>query len=396
MGSIGSIYGGLSGKRKADFKGGNARYVTFLSVLENVILDIRHTGSVHVRPGELQNCVQKGDLLFNGSSETPGDLAIGAVMGQQLDNLYLNSFCFGFRIHNKNEYFPLFLAYYFRGSVGRAIMNTLAQGYTRYNMSKRQFLGLELYLPPCDEQRAIAEVLSDVDGLIGALDALIAKKRAIKQAAMQQLLTGKTRLPGFNGEWETKHIGEVVELCSEKNNLGTDMPVLTCSKHLGFVDSLSYFNHQIFSNDLSSYKIIRRGHIGFPMNHVEEGSIGLQDLYDVALVSPIYVVCAPKDWVDSYFLHRLLKLDTYRQVFAKATTSSINRRGSLRWPAFSKIRVTLPPLDEQRAVASILSDMEAEVAILEHRRDKTRAIKQGIMQQLLTGGGEVSTVRYNL
>ncbi len=385
MGTIGSVYGGLSGKNKADFEGGNARYVTFRGILENVILDDHNTASVHVRSGESQNSVLKGDLLFNASSETPGDLAIGAVMGQQLDNLYLNSFCFGFRIHDKKEYLPLFLAYYFRGSVGRDIMNVLAQGSTRYNMSKGQFFALELSIPPWAEQHAIAEVLSDVDGLIGALDALIAKKRAIKQAAMQQLLTGRIRLPGFSGEWETNQIGDVVSLCSEKNNLGTDIPVLTCSKHLGFVDSLSYFKNQVFSKDLSSYKIIRRGQIGYPINHVEEGSIGLQDLYDVALVSPIYVVCSPKEGINSFFLHRLLKLDSYRQQFANATTSSINRRGSLRWPAFSKIRVALPPIDEQVVIAAVLSDMDAEIGALEQRWDKTRAIKQGMMQQLLTG-----------
>lgn len=385
MGNIGSVYGGLSGKNKADFEAGNARFVTFRGILENVILDDQNTASVHVRPGELQNSVLKGDLLFNASSETPGDLAIGAVMGQQVDNLYLNSFCFGFRIRDKKEHLPLFLAYYFRGSVGRDIMNVLAQGSTRYNLSKGQFLALELSIPPWEEQRAITEVLSDVDGLIDALDALIAKKRAIKQATMQQLLTGKTRLPGFSGAWETKQIGDVVSLSSEKNHLGTNIPVLTCSKHLGFVDSLSYFKNQVFSKDLSSYKIIRRGQIGYPINHVEEGSIGLQDLYDVALVSPIYVVCSPKGDINSFFLHRLLKLDSYRQQFATATTSSINRRGSLRWPAFSKIRVTLPPIDEQIAIAEVLSDMETEISALENRLDKTRAIKQGMMQQLLTG-----------
>lgn len=227
--------------------------------------------------------------------------------------------------------------------------------------------------------------MRSIDGLIDALDALIAKKRAIKQATMQQLLTGKTRLPGFSGDWETKPIGAVVSPCIEKNHLGTNIPVLTCSKHLGFVDSLSYFKNQVFSKDLSNYKIIRRGQIGYPANHVEEGSIGLQDLYDVALVSPIYVVFSPNEGISSFFLHRLLKLNSYRQQFATATTSSINRRGSLRWPAFSKIRVTLPPIDEQVAIAEVLSDMETEISALENRLDKTRAIKQGMMQQLLTG-----------
>ena len=194
MGQIGSIYGGLSGKNKSDFEGGNAHYVTFLGVLENVILDVRHTERVNVKQGESQNSVMKGDLLFNASSETPGDLAIGAVVGEQLDNLYLNSFCFGFRIHDQNKYMPLFFAYYFRGSVGRAIMNALAQGATRYNMSKSQFRDLELSIPSGNEQRAIAAVLSDMDADITALEQRRNKTIAIKQGMMQQLLTGKVRL----------------------------------------------------------------------------------------------------------------------------------------------------------------------------------------------------------
>ncbi len=194
MGQIGSIYGGLSGKTKIDFEGGNARYVTFLGVLENVILDVRYTESVHIGQGESQNFVMKNDLLFNASSETPGDLAIGAVMGEQLDNLYLNSFCFGFRIHDKDKYVPLFLAYFFRGNVGRDIMNALAQGATRYNLSKSQFRALELSIPSGEEQRAITTVLSDMDAEIAALEHRRDKTIAIKQGIMQQLLTGKARL----------------------------------------------------------------------------------------------------------------------------------------------------------------------------------------------------------
>ena len=243
----------------------------------------------------------------------------------------------------------------------------------------------QLLLPSPDEQRAIAEALSDVDGLIESLELLIAKRRTIKIAAMQRLLTGKTRLPGFSVKWEIRKIAEVANPRREKNNLAEDLPVLTCSKHLGFIDSLSYFKNQIFSKDISGYKIIKRGDIGYPANHIEEGSIGLQSLYDVALVSPICVVCSPAEGVDNYFLHRLLKLDHYRQKFATATMFSIDRRGSLKWSAFSQIDVSLPAIDEQRAIATVLSDMDAEIAALEQRRDKTRALKQGMMQQLLTG-----------
>ena len=227
--------------------------------------------------------------------------------------------------------------------------------------------------------------MGDADALIESLEQLLAKKRQIKKGAMQELLTGKKRLPGFSSEWNTKKIAEVATACMEKNALAEDLPVLTCSKHLGFVDSLSYFKNQVFSKDLSGYKIIRRGQIGYPANHIEEGSIGLQDLYDVALVSPIYVVCCAKEGTNSYFLHKLLKLDSYRQEFAIATTSSVDRRGSLRWPAFSEIVVNLPHIEEQAAIATILSDMDAEIAALEARLSKARQIKRGMMQELLTG-----------
>ena len=115
-------------------------------------------------------------------------------MGEQLDNLYLNSFCFGFRIHDKEEFSSLFLAYLFRGTVGRSIMNALAQGATRYNMSKSQFLALEPPIPAYDEQLAIASVLSDMDAEIAAVENRRDKTIAIKQGMMQQLLTGRVRL----------------------------------------------------------------------------------------------------------------------------------------------------------------------------------------------------------
>ena len=386
LGEIGEI-SGAGVDKKVNPNEVPVRLVNYLDVYNKTFLyskDLTH--EVSARRDQVRHCaVEKGDIFFTPTSEVPDDIGRSAVAMEEIpDGVYSYHVV---RLRLKTDWDLYFRAYAFDTNefLNQASRECYGSG-TRYVISLPKFRAMIVRFPPTvEEQRAIAKVLSDVDGLIGTLDALIAKKRAIKQAAMQQLLTGKTRLPGFTREWETRQIGDVVNLCSEKNNLAADIPVLTCSKHLGFVDSLSYFKNQIFSNDLSDYKIIRRGQIGYPMNHVEEGSIGLQDLYDVALVSPIYVVCSPRDGVNSYFLHRLLKLDFYRQEFAKATTSSIDRRGSLRWRAFSKIRVTLPPIDEQGAIASVLSDMEAEVAALERRRDKTRAIKQGMMQQLLTG-----------
>ena len=194
VGEFGTTYAGLTGKTKSDFWVGQARYVTFLNVLENVVVDPSRYEQVHVGSRECQNQIRYGDILFNGTSETPDDLAIAAVMQTDEENIFLNSFCFGFKVHDTSENLPLFLAYYFRGPSGRRIMRSLAQGATRYNISKKQFLALSLSLPPSDEQKAIATILSDIDAEIAGLEVRLEKAQNLKQAMMQELLTGKTRL----------------------------------------------------------------------------------------------------------------------------------------------------------------------------------------------------------
>ena len=399
MGHIGTIYGGLSGKSKVDFGSGNARYVTFLGVLENVILDVRHTERVHVGRGESQNPVLKGDLLFNASSETPGDLAIGAVMREQLDNLYLNSFCFGFRIHDKNRYVPLFLAYFFRGTVGRDIMNALAQGATRYNMSKSQFRALELSIPCGDEQRAIAEALSDVDGLLNALEALIAKKQAIKQATMQQLLTGKTCLPGFSGAWERGILADFGVFQS-----GSGFPLAFQGHQSGDypffkVSDLSGEGNQLFMNRANHYisEDVRRklGAIRFKPGSIVFAKIGAAIFLErkrllsqeSCLDNNMMAFTLTNDFACPRFFHYIfLHIELGKLVSTTALPALSGRH-------IGAVSILIPPLAEQQAISSILSDMDAEIAALEQRRDKTRAIKQGMMQQLLTGRVRLSESR---
>jgi len=134
MGDLGSTYGGLSGKSKQDFGHGNSLYVPFTNVMANVVVDVDNLEKVDVR--EAQNNLALGDLLFNGSSETPEEVCFSALVSADIRKLYLNSFCFGFRSNQKNAYLPLYLAYWFRSEVGRAAVLVMAQGSTRYNISK--------------------------------------------------------------------------------------------------------------------------------------------------------------------------------------------------------------------------------------------------------------------
>lgn len=194
LGKIGFTFSGLTGKTKNDFGTGNAKYITFLNVLNNPILKSDLFEEVTIKQGERQNSCHKGDLFFNTSSETPEEVGICAMLETEQDSLYLNSFCFGYRL-NDNNIVPEYLAYYFRSNEGRKLMRVLAQGVTRYNMSKSAFNNAKILMPMnAVEQKAIADVLKNMDKEMETIEAKKVKYVQIRQGMMQQLLTGKIRL----------------------------------------------------------------------------------------------------------------------------------------------------------------------------------------------------------
>ncbi|MBO8169195.1 MAG: restriction endonuclease subunit S [Thermoanaerobacteraceae bacterium] len=194
MGNIGVTYGGLTNKTKADFIDGNSLYIPFLNIMNNPVVDINSLECVRIDSDERQNKVEKGDLFFNTSSETPEEIGMCAVLLDDIKDLYLNSFCFGYRLNKASECDPLFLVYFFRSEYGRQLFYSLAQGSTRYNLSKDSFNKLEILCPNFEEQNAIAQVLSEMDSEIEALENKLEKYKAIKQGMMQELLTGRIRL----------------------------------------------------------------------------------------------------------------------------------------------------------------------------------------------------------
>lgn len=187
VGNLGTTYSGLSGKTKDDFGQGDATFITFLNVLTNAKIDTSILEPVKVSKGEHQNEVKKGDLLFNTSSETPEEVGMCAVMDDELENVYLNSFCFGFRITDKNID-PTFIAYLMRSHIGRKIMSILAQGATRYNLSKNNFCKTELLLPKFKtEQAAIGNYFSSLDKQITLQTLRLEKLKQIKYACLDNM-----------------------------------------------------------------------------------------------------------------------------------------------------------------------------------------------------------------
>lgn len=194
LGDLGKTYGGLTGKSGEDFGSGNAEFITFVDVMANVQIDGTKTSKVRVKDGERQNTVRVGDLLFNGSSETPDELALCSAVASVGPDTYLNSFCFGFRPRSTSTLDPNFLAYLFRGTPGRNLLQALAQGATRYNLSKSQFRELTLLLPEVDEQQRIAQYIRDADVAIDTVKMRLRHMQLVKHGMMQELLTGRTRI----------------------------------------------------------------------------------------------------------------------------------------------------------------------------------------------------------
>lgn len=249
----------------------------------------------------------------------------------------------------------------------------------------------EIELPELPEQRKIASILLTWDRAVEQVEKLIAAKTLIKRGLMRQLLTGRRRFrefsrPGvFPDDWEYLRAGDIAREVSSKSPEGKNLAVLSCTKYRGLVDSLKYFGKRVFSENTANYKVIKRGQFAYATNHLEEGAIGYQDLYDEALISPNYTVFETNGRVDDSFLYRLLKTELYRRIFEANTSGTIDQRGGLRWKDFAKIKVALPSLPEQRRIAAVLDTCDNEIDSLTRQLEAIQRQKRGLMQKLLTG-----------
>ena len=195
----------VSDKYAGDFGHGLARYIPFMNVMTDTVIDADWLETVDVASNELKNLTQKGDLFFNGSSETPEEVGFCSVLLQDIPSFYLNSFCFGFRFNTGVKISVLFFAYWFRSVKGREMVAVLAQDATKYNISKSAFLRLKLPQPLQAEQTAIATPLSDMDAELNAREARLDKTGALKQGMMQELLTGRIRLVNRGGSSDSSN-----------------------------------------------------------------------------------------------------------------------------------------------------------------------------------------------
>lgn len=186
---LGYYFGGLTGKTKEDFVDGNAKFVTYMNVFANPSLDITTTGVVKIDEGEKQNKIQKGDILFTGSSETPEEAGLSCVVTNELkEDYYMNSFCFGLRLTHPEQYDLGYLKHILRSNNIRKFISKSASGVTRFNISKARFSKILIPIPPLSEQQRIVNILDTFTSSIENLKEQIAQRRKQYEYYRDQLL----------------------------------------------------------------------------------------------------------------------------------------------------------------------------------------------------------------
>ena len=387
MSELGNCYSGLSGKNANDFGEGNSRYIPFLNVLNNDVINPSFLDVVNVGTNEKQNKVKEGDLFFNTSSETPEEVGMCAALNDELADTYLNSFCFGFRLFS-NEAVPNYLAYYFNSEFGRQNIQALAQGSTRFNLSKSSFLKMQIPLPPLPEQQAIVEVLESFDEHINNLHALIAKKHAIRTGALEDLMSRRVRVDGFSGEWETIKLGLKGSFTKgaplSKASISREGRPLILYGEL--YTAYSEVTNKIINKTtfpVSDCHISRKGDVLIPSSGetAEEIATATCVMLDgVALAGDLFIFRSKS--FDGRFLSYVLNHLVNYDISKIAQGSTIIH---LRSNELEHLDVPLPALGEQRAIAEVLTSLDEEIEVLEAERGKWQQVRAGAMGDLLSG-----------
>jgi len=331
--------------------------------------------------------IQDGDLLISITADIG---IIGFVDSSVKKPAYINQHIALIRFDHDSVY-SKFLAYYLASEKPQRLFIASMDVGAKAGMNLTTIKKLQVAVPILKEQRAIAEALSDVDELIGALDALIAKKRAIKQAAMQQLLTGKTRLPGFNGEWRIQKLGELGHFLKGRgvSRANSQSGPLACVRYGELYtihnDYIRTFHSWISAEVAASATHLERGDILFAGSGETKEEIGkcAAFLDEVEAYAGGDIVILRPSAVDSLFLGYVLNTNSVNQ--QKASLGQGDAVVHISAKALAQVCIPLPKIEEQIAIAKVFYDMDAEIDALEQRRDKTKAIKQGMMQELLSG-----------
>lgn len=388
LGDLLSFSNGINADKSA--YGAGVPFANVLEIITNESLvepDI--PGRIAVSPKVLRQYeVKHGDVLFNRTSETQGEVGLASVyVGRQ--PIVFGGFVFRGRPLT-DEMTVAYSKYAFRSPSVRGQIIARGQGGIRANIGQRDLKSVTVRLPSRPEQSAIAEALDDASSLISRMERLIAKKQAIRQGMMQQLLTGKARLPGFTSSWSTTTLGALGVFLKGRGVKRDDVRgsgvrcirygELYTAFHDYTAEAMSFVSSDVAADALP----LRTGDLLFAGSGETRDEIGKCVAYvgPTPAVAGGDVIVLRGDQCNSIYL--ALLANTPEVVSQKGRAGQGDAVVHIYSHALAAIEVNLPPRAEQDAISRVIVDVDCEIGLLRQRLEKARDVKQGMMQELLT------------
>jgi len=366
LGEVGTTYTGLSGKTKEDFGHGNGQFITYMNVFSNAV-----ASSEMVEPVEIddrQNKVVAGDVLFTTSSETPEEVGMSSVWLENSKNTYLNSFCFGYRPIIPFD--PYYLAFMLRSSLMRKKITFLAQGISRYNISKNKMMDIEIPVPIMSEQHQIGEYFRNLDYLITLHQRKYDALKTMKKTLLSKMFpkdgedVPEIRFKGFTDAWEQRKLGEEVQIVmgqSPKGENYTDNP----KDYILVQGNADMKDGKVFPRVWTT-QVTKQAYKGDIILSVRApvGDIGKTD-YDVVIGRGVAAVKGNEFF---YQLLGKLKQDGY---WTKSSTGSTF--DSINSNEIKNAKVTIPDIKEQLLIGDYFQGIDNLITL--HQRRSSRIIK---------------------
>jgi len=372
--------------------------VAYLRVanVQDGYLDLGDVSKIKISKADLKRySLLPGDVLMNEGGDLD-KLGRGALWRGEIETCVHQNHVFSVRCKQQllGDYLNVWTG---SASARRFFLLAGKQTTNLASISKSSLGEMPVFLPRLEEQRAIAAALSDVDALIAGLEKMIAKKRDLKQAAMQQLLTGQTRLPGFSGEWVVKRLGDVGECLRGVSYKGdADLFPHDTDRSKRLLRSNNVQESLVVTSDLQyvkvdrvrEHQILREGDILICMANGSKALVGKAGCFEINdgfeyTFGAFMGAYRGNEKANCRFVFYLFQTGRYRDYITNLLAgSSIN---NLSPSSIESLEFNFPELAEQEAISQALSDMDGELVSLQSRLAKTRELKQGMMRELLTG-----------
>lgn len=380
---IGTFYSGLSGKSKSDFSEGNALLVTYRNIFNNPVLNPAIKDTVVVGKDEKQNEVLWGDILITGSSETPADAGMSSVvLFIPEEKMYLNSFCFGFRLNDMNEVLPSYIGHLLRSTSIRAAISKTAFGVTRFNVNRMRFADIEIPLPPLNIQKEIVSILDSFTSLIDKMKQEVEMRK-------KQMGFYREKLMAPQKNWEIKTLGELGTFTRGNGLQKSDFrdKGFPCV-HYGQIHT--YYNTCIYKTKSFCEEDFAK----------KLQKAGYGDLLIATTSEDVKACCKAAVWFgdgdvaysgdsfcyshnqDPKYMAYLFQTEMFaKQKQMAATGAKVIRVSGVSMASFS---FAFPPLVQQRQIASILDSFETYISKLEKMIELRQKQYEYYREKLLT------------